>query len=117
VAHSFNMGKTIEKTYAIRTVCRVDTSSIEEKANAAGLLPLAITERIHELLKSRCTLDLEEDLIVVVCDLNVEMFRCWSFLWFARPRRSVVVGHCGKVYRSGADEPMCRKVLTTLRTQ
>lgn len=85
--------KLEEKTYTLRTVGRVHTSPIEKEADAGRLLPLAITKCIHELLESRCTLDLKEDLVVVVGHLDVQVFRCRRFFWFAGPRGSVVVGH------------------------
>jgi hypothetical protein len=63
---------------------------------------LSLAEGIHQLLEGGGTLDLEEDLIVVIGNLDVEMFTLatgLSLLWGTWA--SVVVGsrHVGKKVR------------------
>lgn len=53
-------------------------------------MPLA--ERVHEFLQSRRSLDLEKDLVVVVGNLDIEMFADLSFRLLGR-RAAVVVRH------------------------
>lgn len=62
-------------THRIWAIARIDARSIKQEANGCHLLALAIAESIHELLESGGSLDLEEDLVVVICDLDVEVFR------------------------------------------
>jgi len=57
----------------IRAVLRSYASTIEEKADRVGSLALSLTKRVHELFQLGGALDFEKDLIVVVCDFDVEM--------------------------------------------
>jgi hypothetical protein len=69
------------------------TTTIEEEADGVGSLALSLTEGIHELLQGSGSLDLEEDLIVIVGDLDVEMFADGGTFWLlGRARASVLIG-------------------------
>ena len=70
-------------TYYIRGIGRLYASTIEQETNGARLLPLTITEGVHKFLEGSGTLDLEEDLVVVVRHLDVEMLggRLWLVIW------------------------------------
>ena len=68
-------------TYGLRVVGGIYSSAIEQKATASNVLALTFTKGIHQLLQLCCALDLEEDFIVVVGDLDVEVFR---LLWLLR---------------------------------
>lgn len=52
----------------------MNTTAIEEESDRVGGFALSLTKGIHEFLQGCGALDLEEDLIVVVGDLDVEMF-------------------------------------------
>lgn len=60
-------------THHLGIVGRVDSGAVEEEANAGEGLALTLAEGVHELLQLGGTLDLEEDLVVVVGDLDVEV--------------------------------------------
>ena len=60
-------------THHLGVVGRVDSGAVEEEANAGEGLALTLAEGVHELLQLGGTLDLEEDLVVVVGDLDVEV--------------------------------------------
>jgi len=62
-----------KETYSIWAIGRLDTGTIKEESNRLSRFPLALTEGIHELLELGGALDLEEDLVVIVCDFNVEV--------------------------------------------
>lgn len=82
-----------EDTYGIRCVGRLDSLSLEEEANRVWRLALALAEREHELLELGAPLDLEEDLVVVICHLDVEVLyrgRASAFL-----TRGAVLGSIG----------------------
>jgi hypothetical protein len=51
-----------------------DALSIEQEAHARDVLSLAIAESVHQLAERGRALNLEEDLIVVVGDLDVQVF-------------------------------------------
>ena len=70
-------------TYIVWSIWRIHPLSIEEEAAALRCLALPLTERIHELLQLRGSLDLEEHFVVVVCDLDVDM--AWLLRFFCRP--------------------------------
>ena len=57
--------------YRFWTVCSLYTTAIEEEADGVGSLALSLTEGIHELLQGSGSLDLKEDLIIVVGNLDV----------------------------------------------
>ena len=73
------MGFQRKRTYYIRGIGRLYASTIEQETNSVRLLPLTITEGVHKFLEGSGTLDLEEDLVVVVCHLDVKMLggRLW----------------------------------------
>lgn len=68
------------ETYRIWVVVGCDALAIEEESDTRDVLALTIAERIHELAECRCSLDLEEDLVVVVGDLDVEVLALTAIL-------------------------------------
>jgi len=75
---------------------RVDTASIEQKPDTGNSLPLTFAESRHELAQLSRALDLEENLIVVVGDLDVEMFGRRVF-WLAHAAGGIVLGHLDRL--------------------
>ena len=53
----------------------MNTRSFEKEANRLHLLSLSVAESPHELLEPGVPLYLEKDLVVVVCNLDVEVLR------------------------------------------
>lgn len=53
---------------------RAHALAVEQEAHAADVLALTVAERVHELAEGCGALDLEKDLVVVIRDLDVEMF-------------------------------------------
>jgi hypothetical protein len=62
------------QAYCVWVVLRGHALAVEEEAHARDILALAIAEGVHEFAESRCALDLEKDLVVVIGDFDVEMF-------------------------------------------
>ena len=56
---------------------------------------MAITEGVHELSERRGSLDLEEDFIVVVCDLDVQVLALTAVFGLLLDVGRTVVGHFG----------------------
>ena len=67
-------------TYCVRVISRPNPSAFEQKSDTRDVLALAITKGIHEFAELGCALDLKEDLVVVIGDLDVEMFR-WASIF------------------------------------
>lgn len=67
-------GKRERRTYSIRRVSRLHACTVKKEAHRADGLALAFAKRIHQLLQLGAALDLEEDLVIVICDLDVQMF-------------------------------------------
>jgi len=63
----------VERLWVIR---RVHTGSVEEESHTAGCLSLTFTEGIHKFLELRCSLDLEEDFVVVIGYFDVQVLAC-----------------------------------------
>lgn len=82
----------IKRTYRLGIIGRLYTLPLEEKADTRDVLALPVAKRIHKLLQLGGSLDLEEDLIIVVRDLDVEVLRLTCVLWLLHVGRSVV-GH------------------------
>lgn len=61
-------------TYRIRVVLGRHTLAVEEKPDAGNVLSLAVAKGVHELAEGRGALDLEKHLVVVVRDLDVQVF-------------------------------------------
>lgn len=78
-------------TYSIRAVSWSDTTTIEEESDGCGGLSLSLAEGIHQFLQGGGTLDLKEDLVVVVGDLDVEMLD--GTLWLLLGTWGSVVRH------------------------
>lgn len=89
------------KTYALRIVLRSHPLPIEQKAHTLWMLALAFTECIHEFLERCRSLDLKEDFVIIVGDLDVEVF--WLRLGFVGLARVIggrsFVGHCRRWVR------------------
>jgi len=69
----------------------IDTATIEEEADLVESLALSFAESVHQLVQRGGALDLEVDLVIVVRDLNVEVFAGrWSLLLLARSTRASV---------------------------
>lgn len=60
-------------TYRIGTIRSLNTSTIEQEPDGREVLALTVAERVHQLRKGRCPLDLEEDLIVIVCYFDIQV--------------------------------------------
>jgi hypothetical protein len=81
-----------DETHCFWAICRLNTASIEEETDRSGSLALSFAESIHQLLKSSSPLDFEEDLVVVIGDLDVEMFTLTGpFRFLGRTWASVFV--------------------------
>lgn len=61
-------------TYRIRVVRWLHPLAVKEETDASHVLALAIAKGVHELAKLGGALDFEENLIVVVGDLDVQVF-------------------------------------------
>lgn len=80
-------------TYCLGTICGLHTAAIEEETDRGGGFSLTFAEGVHQLLQLGGPLDLEKDLIVVVCDLDIEMLALSSALGlFWSSRAAVVIG-------------------------
>lgn len=78
--------------HRVGVVSGIHSLAVKEESHAAGCLALALAESVHELLQLRRTLDLEEDLVVVVRDFDVEMLT--GRLLLGLVDRATAVGHC-----------------------
>ena len=82
------------ETYGIWRVCWLNAHSLEQESNRRCSLALTLTEGIHELLQIGSSLDLEENLVVVIRDFDVEVLIGRWLLWFAACRaRRVTTAH------------------------
>lgn len=64
-------------TYSIWCVLLSDSLTVKEEPYCPYVLALSLAESIHQLLQLSASLDLEEDLIVIVGDFDVEMLDGW----------------------------------------
>ncbi len=83
--------------YCVGRVLGGDSLPIEQKSAALGALALSVAEGVHQLAELGGTLDLEEDLVVVVGDFDVEVVRVSLLLLW-----SVLLRHLGPT-----DEDCC----------
>lgn len=67
-------GVTVCHFESIRRISRLHARTVKKEAHRADGLALAFAKRIHQLLQLGATLDLEEDLVVIICDFDVQMF-------------------------------------------
>jgi hypothetical protein len=84
------------KTHSVWTISRSNTAAIKQKAHRRWCLALSLAECVHQFLKGRGSLDLEEHLVVVIRDLDVQMFRLSSAFWLLLCSRAsvlIVGGH------------------------
>ena len=77
--------------YSLGRHCHGRSTAWEQESDRVGSLALPLAERIHQFLQRRCPLDLEEHLVVVICNLDVEVLADGLSFWFLRRRRSVLV--------------------------
>lgn len=82
-----------KQTYRVRRVGGLDALALKEEAHRAQRFALALAERRHEFLKLGAPLDFKEHLVVVVRDLDIEVFAA-----AARARWRLVLGR-GAVFR------------------
>jgi len=75
---------------SIWAISGLNATAVKEKPHGIRRLSLSLTERVHELLERCRTLDLEEDLVVIVSHLDVQMLRCWGIFWLLRARGVIV---------------------------
>ena len=61
-------------THRLRAISWVDPCTIEKKSHRGGCFPLALAEGVHKLRKLGGAFDFKEDLVVVVRDLNIQVF-------------------------------------------
>jgi hypothetical protein len=54
-----------------------DSLTVKEKAHRPDILALSLAESIHQLLQLGASLDLKENLIVIVGDFDIEMLDRW----------------------------------------
>lgn len=81
-------------THGVWAIIGVDSCTIEEKSNRGGCLSLALAKGVHELREVGGTLDFEENLVVVVCDLDIQMLTLGLVVGIAAgTRRLIVVRH------------------------
>lgn len=62
------------KPYSIRCVSWLDTRAFKQESHSAGTLALAFAKCVHQLFQFGASLDLEEDLVIVVGDFDIEVF-------------------------------------------
>jgi hypothetical protein len=73
-----------------------DALSVEQEAHARNVLSLTVAESVHELAECGGALDFEEDLIVVVGNLDVQVFALSTvFGLLLNVGRTVVRHICG----------------------
>lgn len=94
----------------LRVVGRLDTLSIEEEAHTRNVLALTVAKGVHELLQLSGSLDLEEDLIVVVRNLDIKVLRLPYVFWLLHIVRAAGVGHGGGGGRSKLETRLIRRV-------
>lgn len=83
-------------TYRVWVVLGSDTLAVEEKSDAGDVLALAVAEGVHKLTEGRGALDLEKHLVVVVCDLDVQVFALAAILGLLlHVVGGTVLGHVG----------------------
>lgn len=87
------LGRSSRSAYSLRRVIWPDPCAIKEKTNSRWLLALSLAEGIHKFLQLRTPLDLEKDLVVVICHLDIKVFD--------RSRHGLrgKVGHFSAVFR------------------
>ena len=80
------------KAYGVWGVLRIDTTTVEKESDLVESFALTFAERIHQFAEWCGTLDLEEDLIVVIRDLDIEVLADRS-LWLltGSTRASILV--------------------------
>src|SRR5277367_109935 len=85
----------MKHTYRFWAIFRSYALTVEEETDALGFLALTITKGVHQLLKSSGTLDLEEDLVLIVRNFNVEVFGNRRVVCLSSLMRStlVMIGH------------------------
>lgn len=80
--------------YRFRAIGGVYPRPIEQEANRREGFALTLTKSVHELGKSGRTFDLKKDLVVVVCDFDVEVLGFGLVIWVASSAGGLVtVGH------------------------
>lgn len=84
------------ETYSVWGVVLCHSCAFEQKSHCLWVLALALAECVHQLLELCRALDLEEDFVVVICNLDIQMFGLFSLRRSAVGRSLLVlVGHDG----------------------
>jgi hypothetical protein len=69
----------------------LDTLALKDESNGSRGFALTVAKRVHQLFQLGRTLDLEEDLVVVVRHLDVEVLGVRSFVRLCSGRAAVFV--------------------------
>lgn len=71
-------------TYRVWVVCCCHALAVKQESHTGNVLSLAVTESIHKLAEGSGSLNLEEDLVVIIGDLDVEMLALACVFGFLR---------------------------------
>lgn len=66
-------GIAIRHLETVGSVGRLNTLALEQESDRGHALALALAESVHELLELGRSLDLEEDLVIVIRNFDVEV--------------------------------------------
>lgn len=81
-------------THRVWAISWVDSRTIEEKSNRGRCFSLTLAEGVHELREGGGALDLEEDFVVVICDLDIQVLALRLIVRIATgTRRLITVRH------------------------
>lgn len=64
---------TNRETYAVRSVCGTNALSVVKETQSIQRFPLSLGIGVHQFVEWRCSLNFEEDFIVVLESRNVSM--------------------------------------------
>jgi hypothetical protein len=95
------VGGAISTAYGVWGISLLHALALEEKAHATNAFALPLAECRHQLLELGRPLDLEEHLIVVVSNLDVEVFRRLRLHGPFTRAVLVVIGHFLEIYQFG----------------
>ena len=80
------------ETNALGSIIGSHPCTVEKKSHSGHLLALTLAESVHQFLQWCGPLDLEEDFIVVVCDLDIQVLN-------GRSRLVLLRGHFEELMR------------------
>jgi len=64
---------TVRHIEPIGSVIVVDLHAVKQKSDGVPVFALTVAECAHELVELGTLLDLEEDLVIIVCDFDIEV--------------------------------------------